>query len=283
MNQIPLFKPHSNPMNVVCFGSGTGSTLEALLEEQVSQEKRGVPLFRIRAVVVNQECRCIDIAQKLDIPLLYLNRKEYFSNHSKPLNDLATADEYDENLLQGLLILSQKLEFSIDFIALTGYSSILRGAILTAFHHRIINSHPADLSVRNESGARTYAGVYGSKAILLPLINGEHATKTCIHLVTGKVDGGEILVSSKPLKFLPNVKSVVAMQDSATKEIALKAIACYHQELQKRLCDFSAYITAINLIASGRLSLGDVSDPCPVFLDGKLLPYEGVNLEQTTI
>ena len=282
MNRTNLCRPNNLPLSVVCFGSGTGSTLEALLEEQRLQEKKKNPLFKIQAVVVNKECRCIEIAKNNRLPLIVNDRHAFFNVRLRPLSDIETATEYDEKNIHDLQQIAYEHNFNIDLIALTGYSSILSGSLVRALCDRIINSHPADLSRRNERGERIYAGMYGSKAILHALRNGEDSTKTCIHLVTEDVDAGEILVTSKPLRFSPEIHTLRYASESVLYKGEVQSLIQRHQELQKVRCDYPAYITAINLIASGRFSLCEGPGMRTIFFDGKPLPYEGIDLEQKT-
>jgi folate-dependent phosphoribosylglycinamide formyltransferase PurN len=277
-----IFNPkHSDgPMNIVCFGSGSGTTIEAILSQQKLLKKIDKPLYRVRAILVNKMCRCVEIARKNDIPLILNDRRKFFEKRNAAPDDEDVAEEYDRENLKLLKELSVRDGFQIDLIALAGYSSIIRKPLLEAFGDCIINSHPADLSLLLPDGTRKYKGLYGSDAIYRAMVDGEKSTKTCIHLVTEDVDAGEIIVSSKPLNFFSVVEELKAVKDSSVRGLALKAAARYHQELQKKDCDYPAYLTALKLIAEGRIGIetGKKTGRA-VFLDGKLLGYGGVQLE----
>lgn len=276
----PIFyKKDNEPMNIVCFGSGSGTTIEAIIFEQKKMERMGKPLYKVWAVFVNRMCRCVKIARKNDIPLIINDRKKFFEKRGYTTNEEKIALEYEMENLKLLKDFSKRNNITIDLIVLAGYSSIIRKPLLEAFDDKIINSHPADLSILLPNGTRKYKGLYGSDAIYKALIDGERYTKTCIHLVTEDVDAGEILVSSKPLYFFNVVEDLKNIKNRKDRYIVLKAIAKYHQELQKKECDYPAYLTALRLIAEGRIGIemGEKINRT-VFLDGKPLPYEGVQL-----
>lgn len=268
-------------MDIICFGSGSGTTIESILEEQKKMSCIGEPLYKVRGILVNKECRCAEIAKENDIPLIYNDKKKFFRERNASFKDQETLEEYDRKNLKDIQKLEKEKGFKTDLIALAGYWSIVSKPILKQFEDRIINSHPADLSIL-QNGERKYKGIYGSDAIYRAMVDNESYTKTCIHLVIEEVDAGEIIVSSRPLHFFEVVEKVkqLSFKEDKTKEKVLRALAKYHQELQKRICDYPSYLAALKLIAEGRISIDTEEEKGErtVFLDRKQLPYGGFQL-----
>ncbi len=292
MDIKPIYTQSEGPLNVICFGSGSGTTIEALIAEQKRQEFMGEPFFMIRGIFVNKKCRCIDIGEKNDIPVIYNSKVRFFKDRKKKYSDRDTLIEYDKKNLEMLNKQSKKDGFTIDLIALAGYWSIVSDPILEAFPDKIINSHPADLSILDKNGKRVYAGTYGSDSIYQAMLRGDKGTKTCIHLVTAGIDEGEILVTSEPLTFFKEVEELknkkyvrgrgTQQVFNAVKEAGLRAASRYHQELQKQRCDYPAYITAMNLIALDRFSIVEEEGVRPIIFedvaDEVELPYQGYDM-----
>jgi folate-dependent phosphoribosylglycinamide formyltransferase PurN len=60
-----IFDPNEKkrPMRVACFGSGSGTNIEAILEEEKKLKAERNPLFEVVAIFANKECRCLEIAK----------------------------------------------------------------------------------------------------------------------------------------------------------------------------------------------------------------------------
>ena len=267
-----IFPPKGRPMNIICFGSGSGTTIEAI----IGRERKGGANYKVRGILVNKKCRCIDIAKQFNVPLIYNSRKLFLGERFERPTE-KDLEEYDKRNLESIRELEEKEGFETDLICLAGYWSIISNPLIETFEDRIINSHPADLSVLDKKGGRKYAGVYGHHAILEAIRNKEKGTRTCIHMVTEGVDAGEILATSRMLQFPKELKNIL----KGGNERELEAFAYSHQELQKRRCDYPAYLKALGLVSFSRLSLGEgESGKRTVYLDGKPLGYEGFVMEQ---
>ncbi|MBI4441205.1 hypothetical protein HY639_03490 [Candidatus Woesearchaeota archaeon] len=249
-------------MDVIVFGSGSGTNLEALLAAQQSLQQQGQPLYEIRAVVSDRLCRCLDIAQQAHIPVIHHDFTSFFRQHGVSDHaDLSTRELYDMKTVQLLTALAAKEGFSLDLLALAGYMKVVHRPLLDAFPGKIINVHPADLSKTDTAGKRLYTG---HKAVLAALRAGESKTYSCVHLVRQEVDAGEILVTSQGLD--------VVQGDT------IKQRAQQQQDMQKRLCDWPAYVVAVTLIAQGRIAL----DTSAVYVDGVKMGPRGFELETIT-
>ncbi len=295
------------PMQVVAFGSGSCSTIDALIERQ---KLTGIHFFRVVALFTdNRYSRAHKIGIRENIPVVYNHLDDFMKEkgmdyeNKKERKDKDMRKEFDERSRDLLLDASDKHNFSIDLVALAGYMLRLYSPLLSEFSDRMINSHPADLSILKEDGKRKYTG---DNAVLDAILGGENETRTSIHMVRDKVDAGEILVMSKPLpveRYSVDMARILCRYvDDYTKKYVLdkeyarnnvpedkreisddiffkyifsELFVKKHQELQKHVCDFPAYCFALEEIAKGSFELDNVS----VFYKGEKLSYKGVCLE----
>lgn len=235
---IPLYKPGKEPMRVAGFMSGSGSNLREILKYQKSLKNSPFSVVLIFSDVEDEtKCKGKNIAEEYNVSF-YCNdiMKFYLSKGFKDKKNMAVRKEYDKKTCEILK------NYNIDLIALCGYMSLVTENIFENF--LTINLHPADLSIL-ENGKRKYSGLQAENAILKAMLAKETHTKSCVHIVRKEADMGELLARSVPLKFLDDFSEI-----KDTK--ALKIIAEYHLELQKRICEWTMYPKVIELIASGR-------------------------------
>lgn len=105
----------------------------------------------------------------------------------------------------------------------------LNTCFLGAFPNRVLNVHPADLSILDENGERKYVG---DDAVSRAIENGETVTRSTIHLMDELEDHGPILYISEGLE----------VGDRTPEE---------QQELMKEKCDGPAYRKTLNLLSRG--------------------------------
>jgi folate-dependent phosphoribosylglycinamide formyltransferase PurN len=93
-------------------------------------------------------------------------------------------------------------EMGVDTVLLLGYLYVLTDVMLSAFPQRIFNIHDSDLTVRGTDGERRYVGLHSTRDAILA---GERETRSTLHLVTEKLDGGPILALSRAYPVAPFV------------------------------------------------------------------------------
>mgnify|MGYP003412553463 CR=1 FL=1 len=144
--------------NIAIFASGTGTTLQALIDNQ--------PLYgyRVSLVVVNRKCQAIDRATAHHI--VTLQSKDWV--------------EIDKALTDN----------QIQLIVLAGFLAIIPEWICTKWVHRIINIHP---SLLPKHGGR---GMYGIRVQEAVLAAGDKEAGCTIHYVSAEVDGGNIIAQA---------------------------------------------------------------------------------------
>lgn len=219
----PIYQPQPGRlMRVVVFFSGGASSLKYLLEHDADLRKR---YEIVGAFTDTKDASGIALVRQAGIELECLDIRDWCRAHNKKLTDLEARKEYFAEV--GRLI----KRFQPDIIMLSGFMRLVTEPLLSEYKHRILNVHPADLTILDEQGRRKYTGM---DAVAKAIQVGEKSTRSTIHLVTAEVDAGPVVVLSDPLPIEPGVEP--------------KA----HQERMKWACDGPAYAKALKLIAEGR-------------------------------
>ena len=278
---IPIYSGKPEDFHWAGFGSGSGTNLR-----ECAKVIKPALIFCDRP-----KAKLLDLEELSDVPRIVLDGYEACGSWKKAQEDPEAkaeynkkSDKFNEEILNQIRLFEITRGFPIDLIVLGGYMRLVKEPILDAFEDRIINVHPADLTILDH----TYDGYnmfhkrkyIGDDAVYDALNNGEKTTKSSVILVDSKVDHGEILTQGP---------SVISWQeftcgsDTARKE-CLRESADAHQTLQKINSDWPALTTALKLIAEGRLGLGNTKDHYnewrTVYLDGKPLDYEGFQIQR---
>ena len=151
--------------HIAVFASGTGTTLQALMDQQAAYG------YHVALVVTNRECQAQERAQAADIPALL--SKDWCAI------DKALTDH------------------QIQLIVLAGYLAIIPEWICTKWAQRIINIHP---SLLPRHGGK---GMYGIRVQEAVLASGDTLAGCTVHYVSAEVDGGHIIAQAT-IDVLPN-------------------------------------------------------------------------------
>lgn len=164
-------------LRVGFFVSGNGSTFEYLTEKMRDKFIPAVP-----AVVISSNARAfaIERAQKLDIAAFVICEQDY-----------PDMDSYANTLLDTLQL------HRVNFICLAGFLKLVPEKILTVFHDRIINIHPALLP---SFGGK---GMYGNRVHEAVIQSGARTSGATVHLVNKEYDRGAI-IAQKTVDVMPN-------------------------------------------------------------------------------
>lgn len=259
----PIFQHPSRPMNMVVFGSGSGTVLEALLRAQTTLRKPdGSPLFQVKALFTDRQCRFQEIAERERIPLIHHSFVQFFKQTNiKDRNDPEARCTYDKKNVELIEQCATQRGFSVDLIFLAGYMRLLHSPLLKHYKDKIVNVHPADLTLKDEDEKRRYVG---SNAVYDALMAGETQTRSSVILIDEDVDTGPILVSGPWMPYTGDFP-VTAKR------------AAYHQERQKVLSDWPACVKAVELIAQGRMGIDNARN---TYLDDQKQDEGGYILER---
>lgn len=253
-------------MRVACFMSGSGTNVRRIIEASLREGSR----YRVVLIFTdvkddrfdvegNRICRAREISNEFGIPYECIDILDFYRSRgydSKRV--LAIRPEYDKAV-------AELIEpYNVDLIALGGYMSILTKPILERYEGRIVNVHPADLSV-TENGRRKYTGLH---AVRDAILSGERWIYSTTHIVREKVDYGEILVRSKPVEV--RLPEGVSLERLKVDRDLLEGVVRENQERLKERGDWVIYPLTLQLIAEGRFALDGRGG---VYLDGVPLPY----------
>jgi phosphoribosylglycinamide formyltransferase-1 len=144
--------------NIAVFASGTGTTLQTLIDKQAQYN------YCVALAVTNRECAALERAANNNIPSL--QTKDW--------------EEIDKALQDN----------KIELIVLAGFLAIIPAWICQKWEKRIINVHP---SLLPKFGGK---GMYGIRVQEAVLAAGETEAGCTVHFVSAAVDGGGIIAQA---------------------------------------------------------------------------------------
>ena len=151
------------------FASGSGTNFQAIL----NAHKKGIFNSDIVLLITNNsKCGAAEIAKENGVEVVHISRKIY--------PDLS--DSVYTNLFLDKLNL-----YKIDLIILAGYMKMLDPLIVSKFHNRILNIHPALLP---SFGGEGMYGINVHKAVIEA---GVKVSGVTIHFVNENYDEGKII------------------------------------------------------------------------------------------
>lgn len=231
MTMRQLYTPKKGAMRVAAFMSGTGSNLRKIIELQ--NEMKNAP-FEVALIFSDTKdaarCNAAKIAKEHGIEYACSDIKEFYAKKGAERKDLEARKEYDHETAQLLK------KHRIDVVALCGYMSILTGEVCDKF--LTVNIHPADLRILDANGRRKYAGCMGSACIRKAAEDGMKEARSTTHIVTSEVDGGQVIMVSKPVSI-----------EGKDEHEALEEL--------KQKGDWAIYPETIRGIAEGRFYIDD--------------------------
>ena len=189
------------------------------------------------------EASGLDAFRGAEIPVETNDIEAFYETREASLTDLEVRADYDAETAATLE------RYEPDLILLSGYMWILTEPVTETYP--VINVHPADLAIEDDTGERRYIG---ADPVYDAIVEGETETRSTVHFVTPAVDAGSILVRSRPL---PVHRDLVDDLDAFDAEGGIREYANAHQEWMKWEGDGPAIATALELIASGRVDYRD--------------------------
>ena len=145
--------------------SGRGSNLQAL----IAAIDRGELDARIVVVISNRaDAGGLDLARAAGIEALVISHR-----------DFATRDDFDARVAQELR------ERQVSLVCLAGFMRLVGARLLDAFPNAVLNIHPSLLPA--------FPGVDAQQQALR---QGVKVTGATVHLVTGELDAGPIIVQA---------------------------------------------------------------------------------------
>jgi phosphoribosylglycinamide formyltransferase-1 len=193
-----------SPASLGVLISGRGSNLQALIDAVSSGELDA----RIAVVVSNKASAAgLDRARAAGIDTLTISHRDY-----------ASRDAFDQALAGALL------DRGVHLVCLAGFMRLIGTPMLEAFPNAIVNIHPSLLPAFPGIDAQAQAIAHGVKV-----------SGVTVHLVTGELDGGPIIMQ----------RAVPVGDDDTAESLAARILVEEHR----------AYPEAVKMILSGRWSL----------------------------
>jgi folate-dependent phosphoribosylglycinamide formyltransferase PurN len=122
-----------------------------------------------------------------------------------------------------------------------------------------VNVHPADLSIE-EHGQRKYRGDHAVRDAILA---GEKTIAATTHILSDEVDGGRILMISKPVEV-----RVPPGADLGDRTL-LSRVESENQDRLKEKGDWVVFPLTLRYMAEGRFTVGEKGR---LFFDGEAIP-----------
>jgi acyl-CoA synthetase (NDP forming)/folate-dependent phosphoribosylglycinamide formyltransferase PurN len=182
-----VINPARGRLRVLGYCSGSGNTLWKAYELQLAMEAtpEGCPFEIVGIFADNPESKAVETARRFGVPAQALDIRQYYARRDKPLRDREVRAEYDR---EALSLVSQ---YRADVILLAGYVWATTDVLLDEY--LVVNVHPGDLALTDETGRRVLAGANGIQAALdrkLPYL------RASSHIATRELDAGPLLVRS---------------------------------------------------------------------------------------
>lgn len=260
----PLYAK-KRPMRVAVLVSDDVTTLEKTIENSIGKGSNH------EIVVVfsdNERCKAGVTAgahgipyESVDIAKFCLS-KGYREKADAPLT---VREEYDKKVI-GLLG-----PYEVDCIVMCEYSSIVTRSFLEKYP-LTINLHPADLTIKDDNCGRKYVGMHAVRDAILA---GEKSLRSTTHIAMEKVDCGEILVVSRPVRVeLPDgtkLSGLGKLQGTEKMDVIVKE----NRDRLRKSCDRDILQLTIDWISMGRFAIDENGTVC---LDHKPMP-DGYRME----
>ena len=265
MEPKQIFSPRDGArMRVACFVSGSGTNARKIIarsEEPDSGYEVSLIFTDVRDGRVKRDgskrCRAKDISDEHGIAYECVDIRDFYRERGiKRAGDLSLRPEFDGLVLEAIE------PHGIDVIALAGYMSVTTQPILERYDGRILNVHPADLTIM-DGPDRKYVGIHVVRDAILA---GETELRATTHVVREKVDHGEVLVLSEPLPVV--LPEGVALADLEDRKLRNRIVGEYQDQLKEK-GDWVIYPLTLQMISGGRFALDGAGG---VFLDGDPIP-----------
>jgi len=265
MEPKPIYSLGDEHMRVACFVSGSGTNARRIIERSLLEDSMySVSLIftDVRDDRLNKNgdkrCRAKYICDEYGIAYECVDIRDFYRKRGvKRAGDLTLRPEFDR------LVLDAIEPHEIDVIALAGYMSVTTTPLLKRYSGKILNVHPADLSI-TDGHNRRYVGIHVVRDAILA---GETEIRASTHVVREKVDHGEILIISEPVPV--RLPEGVDLETLGSDRKLQGRVVDEHQDALKRLGDWTIFPLTIQMIAEGRFALDGEGG---VYLDGEYAP-----------
>lgn len=251
----PIVKLDNAPLRVAGLMSGSGTNIRRIIEWQLRLEKEnGKAPFEVVAIFSNNAgSKAVEIGRDFDIPVIVRDMKSWYAKRGTHLTDMKLRRVFDSETVKALS------PYKVQVAVYGGYMAVATEVLINAFLG--VNVHPADLSITDEKGKRRFTGDH---AVLDTILAGEKTIASTTHIIEPEVDGGRLLMISKPIAV-----EIPAGTDLSDLQSARK-IAEMNQERLKKEGDWIIFPKTIEYLANGRFTQDEQGI---LHFDGKPIPH----------
>lgn len=173
-------------MKIAVFASGTGTTLQTLIEQQAQYG------YQVSLVVANRACMALERAEKHGIPVLL--SKDW--------------KEIDQLLRQ----------YDVKLIVLAGFLAIIPQWICATWDKRIINIHP---SLLPKHGGKGMYGIHVQESVLA---SHDSIAGCTVHYVSAEVDGGAMIAQATVPVLAQDIPETLSLRVQQQEKILLPKV-----------------------------------------------------------
>lgn len=256
MSKKLLYDPRQKegrPMRVAGFMSGSGTNIRKILEKQYElRDQEGESpyelVFLFSDVTDPNKSRIREIAKDYNLPFEINDIWDFYrSRGHSTKRDMGVREEFDR------ISLGYLRDHKIDCVALGGYMSIVTRVIFQAYP--TVNVHPADLSILDpKTGRRKFTGDHAVRDAILA---GVAEIRASTHLATAEVDGGPVLLVSKPVSIRRPLSISLEELSAPHKKEMVENLADKHQDELKRVGDWIIFPLTLIYIARGQVAIDE--------------------------
>ena len=235
-------------MRVAIPMSGSGTNAVKILEHQDALMDRdpGSPYEVVLLCTDNKNSNAFEIGRRFGIPVVLHDLQEFYGSLGKSRRDLSVRPKYFEMVVKDLQ------DYGVHMVAFAGYMVIATQPLLSEYRNRILNVHPADLSIRNGEGKAIFTG---DKAVLNTILAGQSEMRSTVHIVTEAVDQGSPILISKPVPIiLPEGVTLEQLRKPENRNLA-EQIASANQDRLKKDGDWIVYPKVMEMLAEGEIEI----------------------------
>ncbi len=203
----------NQPIRLGVMFSGGASSLKHLYENDLNY---GKSYQVVAAFSSSRQASGIAYAESIGIKPMILDYHYWCKLHGKKKTDLVARKTYHT------IILRYMRGMRVDAIILSGYMLLITDPLFSAYEGRMLNVHPALLSLLDEAGERRFTGL----DVVKRAMDAGLPTGSTVHEVTKEADMGRIITEVE-LPYLSGDDHVL------------------HQEKMKLACDGPAYVQAL--------------------------------------
>lgn len=235
----------AGPLRIGVLVSATGANLTTLLDLQRARPEE----FRVCLVASHAErVKALDVARQAGVEA-WPGDFDRVCGTASAAAGRAGREAYGDrarqwhDALDGRIADWERDNGELDLVVLA-YHRWIDGRLLDRYRGRMINQHPADLSVLDGAGRRQFTG---KDPVRLAMAAGRETTRTSCFLVDGTRDGGAILAMGPEV---PVEGRRPTAEDAQAQELK-----------QKSLSDRPCLRWSVQAFAAGRLALSDQEHP----------------------